>query len=508
MDIWSLLLQARAAHPGKTGVVEGDLRLTYAEVAERAESLAGFLSERGIGPGDRVAVVEENTHAFLEAYFAAAALGAVLVPLNHRLSHREIGFILEDSGARWLLATERCRARVERAGRNLVEGVLWLGEEYEDALGSAREPFTPAPVEADQPAHLYYTSGTTGRPKGVVLTHGNVCVHSANAVEELEITEADVWGHFAPMFHLADAWATFAITSVGGTHVMVPRFGPDAVLDAVERERVTVSNLIPSMLNLLLKHPRTAAADLSSFRVVLSGGAPIAPELVRRTMRVFGCDYIQTYGMTETSPYLTLSILDDRQRELPAEDRFALKAKTGRPMKGVRLEVVDDEGRPVPGDDRTVGEIRVRGETVTPGYWNRPEETAAAFADGWLMTGDLAVVDGEGFVNIVDRKKDMIITGGENVYSTEVENVLYEHPEVLEAAVFGVPDEEWGEAVAAAVALRGGRETSAEEITLFCRDRMAGFKVPKHLVLLPDLPKTGTGKISKRALRERYQCGF
>jgi acyl-CoA synthetase (AMP-forming)/AMP-acid ligase II len=305
------------------------------------------------------------------------------------------------------------------------------------------------------------------------------------------------------MFHLADAWATFAITWTGGRHVMVERFEPEGVLAAIEKHRITLSNLIPTMLNLMVKHPGISEHDFSSLRVILSGGAPIAPELVRSIIDSFGCDYIQTYGMTETSPYLTLSILEEHLRRLPPEKQLEYKARTGRPFKGVELEVVDEAGEPVEPDDAQVGEIRVRGGTVTPGYWNLPEETEQAFADGWLCTGDLAVVDSEGYVNIVDRKKDMIITGGENVYSIEVENVLYMNPKVLEAAVYGARDEKWGEVVRAAVVLRPGETATADEIVEACRGRIADYKLPREVEFLDELPRTGSGKISKKMLRER-----
>jgi acyl-CoA synthetase (AMP-forming)/AMP-acid ligase II len=258
------------------------------------------------------------------------------------------------------------------------------------------------------------------------------------------------------------------------------------------------------MLNLMIKHPRVSAYDYSSLRVILSGGAPIAPELVRQISETFGCDYIQTYGMTETSPYLTLSILKEHLRNLPPEEQLNYKAKTGRPFMAVDLQVVDENGIPVATDNQQVGEIWVRGDTITPGYWNRPEETEKAFHEGWLRTGDMAVVDVEGYVNIVDRKKDMIISGGENIYSIEVENVLYQHPKVLEAAVFGVPDEKWGEAVKAAVVMKDNETATEREIIHFCKENQASFKAPKSVDFLKELPKTGSGKIYKKGLREPY----
>jgi fatty-acyl-CoA synthase len=358
-----------------------------------------------------------------------------------------------------------------------------------------------ATVAAEDAAHLYYTSGTTGRSKGVVLTHRNVCTHAAWAERELDLTASDRWGHFAPMFHLADAWANLAVTAVGGVHVLAPRFEADAAVELVEREGITLTNLIPTMLKRLVESPRARAARFASLRVVLSGGAPIAPALVRQVLEVLKCEYVQTYGMTETSPYLTLGILPEALLSLAPEEVLRLRARTGRPFGGVELEVVDEHDRPVPADDRSVGEIRVRGATVTPGYWNRPEETRRAIRAGWLYTGDLAVLDAHGLVNIVDRKKDMILTGGENVYSTEVENALYEHPCVLEAAVFGRPDETFGESVNAAVVLKPGSRVGAAELADFCRARIAGYKIPRAIEFLAELPKTGSGKISKQALR-------
>ena len=258
------------------------------------------------------------------------------------------------------------------------------------------------------------------------------------------------------------------------------------------------------MLNLMIKHPKVGEFDYSSLRVILSGGAPIAPQVVKNITEVFHCDYIQTYGMTETSPYLTFSILKKHLQDLPPDEQLKYKSRTGRPFIGVDLKVVDETGALVKADDQQVGEIWVRGDTITPGYWNNPQETQQAFTDGWLRTGDLAVVDTEGYVNIVDRKKDMIVTGGENVYSTEVENVLYMHPKVLEAAVFGVPDEKWGEAVTAAVVLKENESATAKEIIQFCREYQATYKTPKTIVFLDELPKTGSGKITKKALRDPY----
>jgi fatty-acyl-CoA synthase len=513
MNLWSLLLRARELYPEAEAVVDGALRLNYAELGRRVDRLAAFLAAEGVGPGDRIAVLLPNGLPYIEAYFAAAGLGAVLVPLNARLGSYEIGFILADSGAVWLIA-DPALAGLARASLEVpreVRGVLWTGsdpapadlrlrQQAHDALPDSA--FTPCPADASLIAHLYYTSGTTGHPKGVILTHGNVATHSLAAVAELQLTDRDRWAHVAPMFHLADAWATFAITWVGGCHVMFPRFDPREILAGFERERVTLTNLVPTMLNLMVKHPDRGQFDYSSLRLILSGGAPIAPSVVAAIIETFGCEYVQTYGMTETSPYLALSILKANLRRLSPQQQLAWRAKTGRPFIAIELRVVDETGRPVPADERSVGEIQVRGPTVTPGYWNRPEATAEAFVDGWLRTGDLAVLDAEGYVTIVDRRKDIIITGGEKVYSTEVETVLYGHPAVLEAAAYGAPDPVWGEVVAAAVVLRPGTRASAEELMAYCRERLGGFKQVRRIRLMSELPRTGSGKILKRGLRE------
>ncbi len=516
-DLWSILARAEALWPNKEAVVDGELRLTYREVAARARALAAYLQSRGLAPGDRVAILEVNSHAYLEAYFAAAAAGAVLVPLNYRLSADELTFILRDAGARWLLARVGFASLARRAAAGAdVEGLIWIGEGqaeergelgcgelgYEAAIqAGGAAPLLPASSGGEQTAQLYYTSGTTGRPKGVILTQSNVSLHALGTIAELGLAESDVWGHIAPMFHLADAWATFAVTLVGGRHVMLPSFNVEPVLAAIEAEGITLSNLIPTMLNLMLKHPRVGRYCVDSLRMLLSGGAPIAPELVRRIVEVFGCEYVQTYGMTETSPYLTLSLLKEHLRALPPPQQLAYRSKTGRPFITVELKVVDAQGRTVRPDGEQVGEILARGPTVTPGYWNLPELTREAFRDGWLCTGDLATVDEEGYLDIVDRRKDMIISGGENIYSIEVENALYQHAAVLEAAVYGLPDETWGEVVHAAVVLRQDRSASEEALIAHCKGLLASFKAPRGISFLAELPKTGSGKICKQALR-------
>lgn len=516
MPLNELLPKAQKLHGKNEAVVCGDVRMNYNTLAERTWSLARGFLEMGLSRGDRVAIIHENCHVFLEAYFAAAHLGLILVPLNFRLNRNELTMILDDSQSRVLIAQHHFADRVGGLADEVrdLEKIIWTqrppddkegGADYESLLeGREKTPPPHTGVQEGDVAHLYYTSGTTGRPKGVMLTHRNVKSHALGTIAELHLTDSDHWFHVAPLFHLADAWATFAITWVGGKHVIIPTFDPLETLRMIEKERITLSNLIPTMLNMMVNQPEAGTCDVSSLRVILSGGAPIAPEVVRRIIETFKCDYIQTYGMTETSPYLTLSILKDHLKKLPWEEQLVFKASTGREFIGVSLKVVDDQGKEVAKDNREVGEIIVKGDTVTPGYWNLPEETEKAFDNGWLHTGDLAVINDEEYVTIVDRKKDMIITGGENVYSTEVENVLYMHPDILEAAVIGVPDEHWGEAVVACVVTKKGSEVSEGDIISFCKEHGARYKAPKQVVFMESLPRTGSGKIFKKGLRDPY----
>lgn len=538
MNLLLTLRRALALWPNREALVDGEKRFTYRQFAERVNSLASAFSARGLGVGQVVAVIAPNGHEFMEAYYASALIGAVCNPINFRLNAQEIAFVLNDSQAKIVIAHddfhESVQAALDQAAT--VESVIWLGEgssvqakqevgrvktmqnrpagaillseQYESILTQAsKKNISAYESDANDLLHLYYTSGTTGTPKGVMLSHGNVTFHALAAIAELSLCESDVWLHVAPMFHLADAWATFAITAVGGKHVFVPYFRAEQVLATIEREKVTISNLIPTMLNLLLHEPNLGKHDYSSLRAIMSGGAPIAPEVVRRIIASFGCDYVQTYGMTETSPYLTLSLLKAHLKQLPEEIQLQYKCRTGRPFLGVDLKVVRENGQSVEANDKEVGEIIVKGPTVTCGYWKRPEATAQAIKDGWLYTGDLAVLDSEGYVNIVDRKKDMIITGGENVYSTEVEHRLFEHPTVLECAVIGCPDETWGERVVAFVVPKNSKPSKDElecELIEFVKKTMAHFKAPKEVHFVESLPKTGSGKLAKRLLKEQY----
>ena len=539
MVLTETLAKAVKLFPRKRAIVCGGRRWTYQEFSSRVYQLSRCLKRMGLKKDDKVAILHPNCHTFLEAYYAIPQIGAVSVPINTRLSPGEIAFILKDSESKLLIADSMFRNPLEPIRKEIrgIKKILWTGEgegnpsppvphpkasarggtcgkrsidlNYEEALRQEDSGPLPAPsIDGEDIAQIYYTSGTTGRPKGVMLSHKNVTTHALGTIAEVHLTDSDVWVHVAPLFHLADAWATWAMTWVGGTHVLVREFDARAVLETLQREKVTLTNLIPTMLNLMVNHPDAGKFDYGSLRVLLSGGAPIAPEVVRRIVETFKCDYIQTYGMTETSPYLTLSILKEHLRQLSDEDQLRFKSKTGREFIGVELKVVNEQGDEIKKDEKEVGEIIVKGDIVTKGYWKLPEETKKSIKEGWLHTGDMAVIDEERYVTIVDRKKDMILTGGENVYSTEVENILYMYPAILECAVVGVPDQKWGEAVKAIVVLKPGQKATEQEIIQFCKERIAHYKAPKSIDFIGALPRTGSGKIHKKNLRDKYWEGF
>src|SRR4030043_1421109 len=438
MILAETLKKASKFFPQKQAIICGGKRWTYREFHERVNRFSHGLKAFGVGKDDKGAILHPNRHTFLEVYYGITQIGAISVPINIRLSPGEIAFILQDSESKVLIADPMFQGKIDAIRGEIpkIEKILWTGKEragkgpldnyYEIALSQNVPVQFPKPSISDEDiAQIYYTSGTTGRPKGVMLSHKNVTAHALGTIAEIHLTDRDVWIHVAPLFHLADAWATWAITWVGGTHVLIREFNAKTVLETIEREKVTITNLIPTMLNLMVNHPDVTKFDYCSLRLLLSGGAPIAPEVVRKIVETFKCDYIQTYGMTETSPYLTLSILKEHLDQLPYEDRLRFKSKTGREFIGVALKVVDEQGKEIKKDEKEVGEIIVKGDIVTKGNWKLPEETKKSIKEGWLYTGDLAVIDEEGYVTIVDRKKDMILTGGENVYSTEVEKVLY-----------------------------------------------------------------------------------
>ncbi len=509
-------------YPNKEAIVCSGKTFTYGQFKKRVDSLASALHEADIRKGDSVAILHSNCHVFLELYYASAQIGAVLVPLNTRLSPAELAFMIEDSQTRMLICQHQFREKTLAMGdkEGSLERIIWSrvpsdfspGKSeitYEQFLNSAKHPgYEETDIDPEDIAQIYYTSGSTGRPKGVIMTHKNMATHALGTLYEYQVTDNDVWLHGAPLFHIADACNTWAITWAGGKHIIIDKFKPEQIPAIIESEKITMVKLVPTMWNMLLNTPEVHQHYYGHLRLVISGGAPIAPELVRKIMATFKCEYIQNYGMTETTHFLTISRLKDSLKRLPQEEQVAYRAKIGRPFLGVKIRVVDEQDHDVKPDGKQVGEIIVKGDIITPGYWRLPEENARAFKNGWLYTGDLATIDKEGYLGIVDRKKDMVVTGGENVFSLEVENVFYMHPNIKEAAVLGVPHRKWGEAVKAVCVLKEEASVSEEELISFCKEHIAHYKAPKSVDFVEVLPKTGSGKIDKKTLKEKYWKGF
>ena len=513
MSIIEGLRGAAASNPQKTGAICGDVRLTFQQVVERVNRLSNALQTLGIRSGDRVAALAYNCHRFFEFYYAVPQMGASVVPINFRIPPLEVKYILDHSGARVLLVDDALAPLVEEIKSDLqsVESFISIGKAprpgylaYEELLDGASPDYEPPDVDDEMLMGLFYTSGTTAEPKGVMLTHHNLLSNTEHSHAAYQFKESDIYLHAAPMFHLADGAAVFSNTARASTQVFIPRFDPLAVLDAIQTERVSSVLLVPTMINFVLQVPGVSKYDLSSLRQVSYGASPIAPEVLRRAMEIFGCNFGQGYGLTEASPLLTVLNPDDHRRAVEGNEH--LLASCGKPVPGVEVRVVDIDDRDVkPGE---VGEIIARGPNIMRGYWRREDDTAVAIVGGWLRTGDLATIDEEGYIYLVDRKKDMIVTGGENVFSTEVEAVLYAHPAVKEAAVIGVPDSRWGEAVHACIALKHSQAVTPEALIEFCRGRLASYKVPRSIDIIDgELPKGGTGKILKKQLRERYWHG-
>jgi acyl-CoA synthetase (AMP-forming)/AMP-acid ligase II len=514
-------------YPEKIGIVSVDdkIQLTYREFKNRIDMICAFFQSEGCKKYDKIAILHTNSHLYMEIYYAAAFCGIILVPLNHRLAVAELSFMCDDAGVEYLISEYVFREKSEGILKECpaIKKTIWtrlpadaaknLGPnqvDYEQIIGQtpAGQRFEAPDITHDDIAQIYYTSGSTGRPKGVIMTHMNMTFDAIGTIVEYRLTDEDVYIHTAPMFHLTDACLTWAVTWIGGRHILVSKFDPAAILRTFEAQRVTVAKMVPMMWNQLVHHPQVKEFDFSSLRLVISGGAPISPTLIQKMMDTFQCEYVQNYGMTETTQFVTISRLKENLRRLPHQEQIKYRAATGRPFIGVKLRVVDENEKDVANDGKEVGEIIVKGDIVTPGYWNMPEENQKAFKDGWLHTGDMATIDREQYIRIVDRKKDMIVTGGENVFCIEVENALYKHPAVLEACVIGVPDAKWGEAVKAIVALKEGQTATKEELIEFCKGLIAHYKSPKSVDLVKELPKTGSGKIYKKAIREPYWKGY
>lgn len=488
-------------------------RRTWRESADRASRVAGALSALGVRGGDRVAILALNSDRYLELMYAIPWLGAAMVPINTRLATPEIEYILNDSGAVALfIDTGMAHHLLPLEGKTpALREVMWLDDlpgpegmlRYEDLTNY--EAIDDAGACDDDLAGLFYTGGTTGRSKGVMLTHTNLVVNALNGVAGMGFTADTAYLHSGAMFHLADGASTFGVTMSGGRHAFVPRFEPMEVLQTIQMEKVTHAQFVPTMINMLVNHRQFSEFDIRTLSFILYGASPMPEGVLRKAIEMMPhVRMMHGYGMTEASPIVTL--LDPRYTVL--DGPFAGRLKScGQTVLACEVKVVDAERKEVPAG--TAGELAIRGANIMKGYWNKPTETAAVLEDGWYYSGDGAYMDEEGFVFIVDRLKDMIISGGENVYSAEVENAISLMPGVAEVAVIGVPDERWGERVHAIVVAKPGVALAVEEIMEHCRELIAGYKCPRSVDFRDHpLPLSGAGKVLKRELREPYWRDF
>ncbi len=495
----------------KIGIIDGHKRFTYAEYGERCNRLSNALTELGIARGERVAWLGYNSHQLLEAYYGVVQMGAVLLPLNFRLTPQELTYILNDSESAALFYNKEFAPLVEalRKETATLRNFICIEDRYEALIQAAGADFTPPDdMKDDDLAELFYTSGTTANPKGVMMTHRNLYLHAMQVIGGIGVRDHFTQLHTISLFHV-NGWGTpHTLTCMGARHVVIAKFDPPEVLELIERERVTHISVVPTMAYALLNQPRLKAFDLSSLEYINIGGAASGPSLIREIEQTIGCRAYSGYGLTETTPVLTQAFIKEHLKDLPDEERWQRQAMTGYPFPGIEMSIMDADDHHLPHDGVTPGEIVVRADNVMAGYWKLPEETARLIRDGWFHTGDMAVVDSEGYYLIVDRKKDIIISGGENISSIEVEKAIFSNPAVLECAVIAVPDDKWGEVPKAIVVLKPGEQLTEAAMIAYCKTQLPGYKVPKSIEFRDELPKGGTGKILKKELREVYWKGF
>ncbi len=508
------LHRAARLYATKTAIVDGEKRFTYARYQERANRLSNALQSLGVKKGDRVCILSPNSHFFLESIYGTSQIGAILVPLNFRLAPEDHEYILNHARVKVVLVDREQTATIDEIRPRLPTVEHWITacqpdhepapegwQDWEALLqtASADAPATPE-IDENDVVSINYTSGTTARPKGVMLTHRGLYLNAYNLIAHLGVNHDDVELWTLPMFHCNGWGGVYALTGVGGTHVVLRAIDGEDIWTLIERERVTFACMAPAVLRTVLDHSDPSKHEITTTPRFVVAGAPPPSAFIERLEKELGWDFIEIYGLTETSPLLTVSRPDHNT----AKEDWPRRSRAGVQGLGVELVLLDDEGNEVPRDDRSVGEVCARSNVVFAGYWEQPEETAKAIRDGYFHTGDLGVWDETRSIHIVDRKKDVIISGGENISSPEIEDALFQHPAVLECAVIGVPHDKWGETPKALVVLRPGAEATEDELIAFCRDRLAHFKCPTSIEFPPELPRTATGKLQKYRLREQF----
>jgi long-chain acyl-CoA synthetase len=500
------LLPAAAQFAGKTAVLDGDYRATFSQHTDRVLRLAdGMRSELGVGPADRFAVMALNSHHYLELYHAGFLGAGVINPLNLRLAPKELEFILQDSGSRVVFADAHFVPVIERVRQAAgIERVVLIGggdvphDVAIDDLVEAGKPVVPDEPDEDDPVILMYTGGTTGMPKGVLIDNRAAMLHMYKIGSSYNFTEDYVYLHQTPMFHAASFGGILVISAIGASNTFVPMFNPAQVLDVIERHQVSCTTMVPTMIQMLIDHPDFRPERMASMKILTYGASPMPTVLLERLLGMFpDLELFQGYGMTENCGLLTILGPVAHRR------RGQMLKSAGRPVPGSVVTIQDSSGNVLPPGE--TGEVCARGGNYMREYWHRPEETEAAFAGGWYHTGDAGYLDDDGYLYLVDRVKDMIVTGGENVYSAEVENALGAHPAVKQVAVIGIPDEKWGEGVHAIVVLMGDVQVAADDLKEWARERIASYKVPKSFEFRKeDLPLSGAMKILKRELRAPF----
>jgi acyl-CoA synthetase (AMP-forming)/AMP-acid ligase II len=505
--------RTRRLHGDREAVVDGSLRLTYTQFFDRCDRWSSALQGLGVAQGDRVATISPNTHAQLECFYSVPQLGAVLVPINYRLTPEDFVYIVNHSGAtvlcvaaEYLAAVDGIRDQMPEvrhfvALEGSVAGGGWL--DYEAAITGADPGYTRPEIGERDLLSINYTSGTTARPKGVMITHRNAAINTIGTLLHLPMGVGSRYLWTLPMFH-ANGWTyTWTVTAAAGTHICLRKVDPATIFGLIRDERVSWLCAAPTVLISLANAPASVRGEVPAGVNVVTAGAPPAAATIERLEGEFGWEVTQVYGLTETAPFITVCAPLPEHEDMPPADRALIKARQGvELLTSGELRVVDTDGREVPADGQTVGEIVVRGNVVMKGYYNDPEATKRAMGDGWFHTGDAAVVHVDGYAEIRDRLKDVIISGGENISSVEVEGTLLRHPAVQEVAIVGLPDEKWGETPHAFVVLRDGGSATEEEIIGFARERLAHFKAPRGVTFVTELPKTATGKIQKFVLRQ------